>query len=734
MRAARRLLVALAALALGSAAGVAQLPELSPEVRAHIDAALPAEARVAPQEPRRVLVFSLALGFRHSSIPHGAYALQRMGEKTGAYTAEVVTDVEALRAENLARFDAVFMNNTTGNPFRDEELRRGFEEFVRGGGGLAGLHSCTDCGYEWSAYGRMIGGYFHGHPWHEEVTIRVEEPTHPVCAAFEGESRFVVTDEIYQFKEPYSRDVSRVLLSLDTLATPMNRGGIARADDDFPVGWVHRYGEGRVFYCSLGHREEIFWNPVVLQHYLDGIQYVLGDLQAEDAPRLPIRLQDVDPVAGIYRMAGESGGETLEIHVFGRGRGAYGAAIFEQGERLGELRAGTADLAEPPVLYPTREAASAGGPTGVEYAVYHGVWDRLPDFGSLEPVATGTCETIGLDVRERDEEFGLRFTGFFRVDEAGAFQFSTASDDGSRLLVNGRRVVDNDGLHGTQSKSGEVELEAGVHALEVTFFERSGGEALRIGMRRVMESNGPGVQFTGNVGDETWTLSVHEGKMRAANAEGRSNHLFRDEAKSATVGTPAPSGAIELLPVLANGTPTLGEWQNQNWQALPDGSMRVTPGTGDNRSVREFGDATIHLEFLIPHEPSKSGQGRGNSGVYIANRYEVQILDSFGLVPGMGDCGSIYGVAVAPTNACLPPLSWQAYDIDYRAPRFAADGTVTELPRLTVRHNGVLLHENVEVPRPTTAAGEGAHGALGPIMLQDHGHPVRYRNVWVLPR
>jgi type 1 glutamine amidotransferase len=125
-----------------------------------------------------------------------------------------------------------------------------------------------------------MGGLFAGHPWHEKVGIKIDDPDHPLVSVF-AKRGFYVTDEIYQFRDPYSREDLRVLLSLDMSKTSAKGG---RKDGDYAVSWIHSVGEGRVFYCSLGHRDEIFWNPRILQHYLDGVQYALGDLKADDTP------------------------------------------------------------------------------------------------------------------------------------------------------------------------------------------------------------------------------------------------------------------------------------------------------------------------------------------------------------------------------------------------------------------------------------------------------------------
>jgi type 1 glutamine amidotransferase/HEAT repeat protein len=162
-------------------------------------------------------------------------------------------------------------------------VEKRFVDFVRNGKGLIGVHAATDCLYKWPEYGDMMGGFFNSHPWNENVTVKLDDPGHPLLRAFRGQS-FVVADEIYQFKEPYSRDKLRVLLSIDVNGTDMTKKNIRRTDGDFAVAWIHRYGKGRVFYFSLGHRPEIFWNEPVMQCYLDGIQYALGDLTCDDTP------------------------------------------------------------------------------------------------------------------------------------------------------------------------------------------------------------------------------------------------------------------------------------------------------------------------------------------------------------------------------------------------------------------------------------------------------------------
>ncbi len=271
---------------------------------AKIEEALPEKPRVEPKQKHNVLVFTRYDGFRHSSIPVGAMAVKMLGEKTGAFDARITNDLTMLSPETLKDYDAIVMVNTTGSWIkpRSEDLaklaavgqemnkeeaeamfRESLLDFVSSGKGLVGFHAASDANYHWEDFGKLIGGYFHGHPWHEKVGIKIDDPEHPLMTAFGGES-FAIVDEIYQFRDPYSRDALHVLLSLDVDNTNMDKKGIHRKDGDFAVSWVRKWGDGRVFYSSLGHREEIYWNPQMLKFYLDGIQFALGDIDGPTAP------------------------------------------------------------------------------------------------------------------------------------------------------------------------------------------------------------------------------------------------------------------------------------------------------------------------------------------------------------------------------------------------------------------------------------------------------------------
>jgi hypothetical protein len=192
--------------------------------------------------------------------------------------------------------------------------------------------------------------------------------------------------------------------------------------------------------------------------------------------------------------------------------------------------------------------------------------------------------------------------------------------------------------------------------------------------------------------------------------------------------------------VLFDGT-NLDAWVSRNtggpvgWQVVGDGSMVVTPGTGDIITRERFEDVFVHAEYKTPTLPANvTGQDRGNSGIYLKGMYEVQVLDSFGREPEIDGCGSIYGVRAPLTVACFQEEVWNTYEIEFQAPRYDAQGNKLSNARmLLVTLNGVVVQENTEVPVATRAGYAEAPGPAG-IMLQDHGNRLWFRNIWVIPR
>lgn len=267
-----------------------------------ISAALPAEPYAKAKKARKLLVFSKTNGFRHESIATGKIAFEELGKKTGAFEVVISDDLANFEEDALKAFDAVCFLNTTMNVFSpspaemktmteeakkiaadtDSRLKSNLMAFVKSGRGFVGIHAATDTFYEFPEYSKMINGCFDGHPWNAntKVSVKVEpgQEKHPLVAMFGGEN-IEFSEEIYQLKEPYDSKAVHMLLRLDTAKTDMTVKGIKRTDGDFGISWARHWEKGRVFYCSLGHNHEIYWTPKVLQHYLAGVQWALGDYE-----------------------------------------------------------------------------------------------------------------------------------------------------------------------------------------------------------------------------------------------------------------------------------------------------------------------------------------------------------------------------------------------------------------------------------------------------------------------
>jgi len=257
--------------------------------------AMPKQAKATPKKERKILLFYQTAGFSHTSIAPGVAAFEKMASQTGAFSIDSTDDPSQFTKENLARYDAVLLNNSVNfDKLMTEEERNALVGFVKGGKGLVGIHGASDACKNWNEGAQMVGSVFRFHPWNSKGfwPAKVESPEHVLNQVWKGKST-VFQDEIYCYREnPVLRDRARVLLSLD-MSKEENMTGqhlnkklikFIKKDGDYPIAWIQQYDQGRVFYSNLGHNRFTFWDPKVLEHFLDGIQYALGDIEADATP------------------------------------------------------------------------------------------------------------------------------------------------------------------------------------------------------------------------------------------------------------------------------------------------------------------------------------------------------------------------------------------------------------------------------------------------------------------
>jgi uncharacterized protein len=298
-------------------------------------AALPESAPATPKRPRRVLVLARAAGFVHSSIPLAARTIEALGQRTGAWTTVISYTAADITAASIEQYDAIFLASTTGL-FLDDPAdqaatasrRKALLDFVRGGKGLGGIHAATDSYHGaapeaaaapppesgrrpvdggaplWPEFNRLIGGYFKYH-WNfpTQIAVRIDDPANPINAPFTSVNAqtgvrvsrpFSIADEVYTLnQESWSRERVHVLTSIDYTKMPAEvktqEPAPQRTDHDYALSYIQREGKGRVFVALLGHDESIYKYPPMLAHILAGMQYVLGDLEADDSPSAPAK-------------------------------------------------------------------------------------------------------------------------------------------------------------------------------------------------------------------------------------------------------------------------------------------------------------------------------------------------------------------------------------------------------------------------------------------------------------
>ena len=253
-----------------------------------IDAAIPRQALVTPKQARKLLIIDVcpAGGFYHNTIAHGNLMLQLIAKYTGAYEPVFDNNLDNLKYPRIKQYDAVFLNSVVGPVVSDPEVLDGLIRYVREGGGVAGLHGTTFASQDLREFGELMGAQEGPHQYNGEPgTLKIDDPASPLTTHFGGKG-FSMMDEFYHFPmtSPYSREKLHVLLSVDAGKSDLKKWQYLRTDDDFGMVWIKREGKGRVFNSVLGHRPEFYMMPDLVKMMLGGIQFVLGDLEADTTP------------------------------------------------------------------------------------------------------------------------------------------------------------------------------------------------------------------------------------------------------------------------------------------------------------------------------------------------------------------------------------------------------------------------------------------------------------------
>ncbi len=228
-----------------------------------------------------------------------------------------------------------------------------------------------------------------------------------------------------------------------------------------------------------------------------------------------------------------------------------------------------------------------------------------------------------------------------------------------------------------------------------------------------------------SVGQKDYSAQIVDVNMTGETEAGKAFNLKKTTRKSPTLGAKPPKGAI----VLFDGT-SADAFQGGR---LDEKTKLLNTDGHDIRTKKKFNNYVIHVEFMLPYRPAARGQGRGNSGFYQVDHYEVQILDSFGLEGLNNECGGVYQKADSIVNMCLPPLTWQCYDIEFTN-SVAKDGKKVSNAILTAKLNGVLIHDKLDINGPTGGSRREPEGTPGVLKLQGHGNPLQYRNIWIVEK
>jgi hypothetical protein len=310
------------------------------------------------------------------------------------------------------------------------------------------------------------------------------------------------------------------------------------------------------------------------------------------------------------------------------------------------------------------------------------------------------------------------------------------SDDGIKVWLNGKIEHQNNVLRGARADDDtiEVDLRRGWNKMLLKITNGEGGWGVLVRLSNTSDEPLDGLAEK-NIVDSSQEKTM---QFLAESEQYFTLWQLSDPYRKEGLG---PEALFDFV-FTPEEDETSVDWQNikkykpdytPRW-TIRDNVMQVLPGSGSILTKQKFNDYHLHLEFRSPFMPEATGQARGNSGVYNQGRYEVQILDSYGLEGKDNECGGIYKVAAPKVNMCAPPTQWQSYDIDFRAARYDKAGNKLEHARITVVHNGVTIHEKLEIPIPTQSGLDTDMSIPGPVFLQDHSDLVQYRNIWLVEK
>ena len=692
-----------------------------------IAAAVPTQPFVKPAQSRKLLLFTATRGFRHESIPTGVLALQMMGERTGAYEVVHSEAVSSFEPETLKHFDAVCMLNTTGELFlpldlkdlpgaarteaelRDERLKKALLDFVGGGKGLVGIHAATDCFYQWPAYGEVIGGYFDGHPWNSDtdVVIRIDDPQHPVAAPLEGRP-LEFKEEIYQLRDPYARSRQRVLLTLDTSRTDMTRPGIKRKDGDFAVSWVKTHGQGRVFYCSLGHNHGMYWHPQVLRHYLAGIQFALGDLKCDTTPLAPPKGGASQPDAKPEKPKGGPRARNDWAPLFnGKDLAGWKGLVAPDGGPPARAKMTREELAKAQAAADEKMRAHWSVQDGV--LAFDGQGDSIVtarDYGDVELTLEWKIAPGG--------DSGVYLRGCPQVQIWDAARWPEGSG----------------GLYNNQHNPSKPLVRADRPVGEWNAFRiRMAGDRVDVWLNDVLVVDNTVLENHWERGKPLYptgpiVLQAHKTPLWFRNIR------VREPSSSEAAVLRGGSTWRELF----NGRDLTG-WQCKPGSWAVEEGVLTRKGGGDIWTDEQFGDFTLELEFKLAEQ--------SNSGIFfrtgdlkdaVQTGIELQVLDSFGKAEvDKHDCGAIYDCLAPAKNAVKKPGEWNHVVLACRGPHITAVMNGERIIEMNLDEWTEPGKNPDRSPNKFKTAFKDMPRA-GYIGFQDHGKPVCYRCVRIKPQ